>query len=820
MRRTWAGLSDPGGLPGSFRRADGHRRRLRGRNDCGGFALLMPTTDVVLRGGDQRHCEERGAGEVSSMALNQPLITRVADGEKPALPQTTSVSRPSSDAMRPAPAADIALSKSASRPTSRLDERRRIWLDAYDGVRRETERRAAPLAPEDQVIQSMADASPTKWHRAHTTWFFEQFLVMPKLADYLVFDERFAFLFNSYYVAAGPRHERPKRGLLTRPTCDEVAAYRTHVDARVARMLAPVSAGALDDILPVLELGLHHEQQHQELILTDILHAFAQNPCAPAYDAQWTFPASQANGEGIVVLDGGVYRIGHDGDGFMFDNEGPAHEVLLQPVRLGNLVTNAEWLEFMADGGYGNAMLWLSDGWANVQAEGWSAPGYWRQIDGAWFAMTLAGRRAVDPAAPVCHVSYYEADAFARWAGRHLPTEAEWEAAARSGRLADAFGIVWQWTRSAYAPYPGYRATADALGEYNGKFMVNQMVLRGSSLATPEGHARASYRNFFYPPSLAIHRPAARRLRIGPPRRLTNKVSPHACTCPRCASLRTAFDDGKLRRRRDGRPDGGSEGAAGEVFLRQHRLAPVRAHYRAARILSDPHRARDPENPCSRHRKTPATAICHGRVRQRLRPEGVDPAARRAACRRLSAGGYFVGISAPGSRAFAPQLSQARCGSDRRRFLPAVHAAGRGYAIAPRRLLSRLHHRQLRAARGLHVPAQCRKNPRAGRDAHRRRRPGEGPRGAQRRLQRRGRRDGEVQSQCAGAHQSRARCQFQSQMLRASRLLQPRALAHRDASRQHPAAEGEAQRRDHRVPRRRDDPHREQLQVHAQIVRR
>src|SRR5262245_12150604 len=413
----------------------------------------------------------------------------------------TFVSYASSDAARRLRPDDTALAASTSRPSMQADERRRLWLAAYDGVRRETERRAAPLAPEDQVIQSMPDASPTKWHRAHTTWFFEQFLVTPRLADYRVFDERFAFLFNSYYVAAGPRHERPKRGLITRPTVDEVAAYRAHVDAAVARLLTTASAAALDAILPILELGLHHEQQHQELILTDILHAFAQNPTAPAYDARWTWPATQSRAEGFVTLDGGVHRVGNDDGGFMFDNEGPAHEVLLQPVRVAaNLVTNAEWLEFMADGGYANAMLWLSDGWATVQAEDWTAPGYWRQIDGVWFAMTLGGLRPVDPSAPVCHVSYYEADAFARWAGKHLPTEAEWEIAARSDRLGDAFGLVWQWTRSPYAPYPGYRATADALGEYNGKFMVNQMVLRGSSLATPDGHARATYRNFFYPP--------------------------------------------------------------------------------------------------------------------------------------------------------------------------------------------------------------------------------------------------------------------------------------------------------------------------------
>jgi ergothioneine biosynthesis protein EgtB len=429
------------------------------------------------------------------MGLNLPPIESRADEEAPVVPARTN---PGAAPVR-ASAGDIAILDRQS--GMRSDERRRFWRRAFDAVRGETERRAAPLAPEDQVIQSMPDASPTKWHRAHTTWFFEQFLLAPGLADYRVFDERFAFLFNSYYVAAGPRHERPKRGLITRPGADEVTAYRAHVDAAVARLLAIASDATLDNILPILELGLHHEQQHQELILTDILHAFAQNSTAPAYDAQWSWRASPAEAEGFVAIEGGIYTIGNDGNGFRFDNEGPAHEVLLQPVRLArNLVTNAEWLEFMADGGYDTATLWLSDGWNIVQAEGWAAPGYWQQIDGVWFAMTLGGLRPVDPSAPVCHVSYYEADAFARWAGRHLPSEAEWEVAARTGALDDAFGIAWQWTRSPYAPYPGYRAAKDALGEYNGKFMVNQMVLRGSSLATPAGHARVSYRNFFYPP--------------------------------------------------------------------------------------------------------------------------------------------------------------------------------------------------------------------------------------------------------------------------------------------------------------------------------
>jgi ergothioneine biosynthesis protein EgtB len=386
-----------------------------------------------------------------------------------------------------------------SRP--RTVDLRKTWLDAYCAVRAETERRAAPLSPEDQVIQSMPDASPTKWHRAHTTWFFEQFLLVPNVPGYRVFDERFAFLFNSYYVAAGPRHARPKRGLLTRPDCSEVAAYRAHVDAGVARLIETTDAAALPEIVRLVELGLNHEQQHQELILTDILHAFAQNPTSPAYDPQWRAPATHARDDDFVTIEGGIYALGDDTGGFVFDNERPAHQVLLQPVRIARgLVTNREWLAFMQDGGYQNPALWLSDGWATVAAEGWTAPFHWQETDGRWRQMSLGGLRAVEPDAPVCHVSYYEADAFARWTGKHLPTEAEWEVAARGELIDDAFGIVWQWTRSAYSPYPGYRAPDGALGEYNGKFMVNQMVLRGSSLATPDGHTRATYRNFFYPP--------------------------------------------------------------------------------------------------------------------------------------------------------------------------------------------------------------------------------------------------------------------------------------------------------------------------------
>ena len=377
---------------------------------------------------------------------------------------------------------------------------RTMWRDRFRAVRAETEQRAAPLSAEDQAVQSMPDASPTKWHRAHTTWFFEQFLLLPHLAGYRVFDERFAYLFNSYYVAAGPRHARPKRGLLTRPDCGEIAAFRAHVDEGVERLIAAATDAKWPEVVRILEIGLHHEQQHQELILTDILHAFAQNPIAPAYRGDWQAPRAQPSRAEFAELPGGIHSIGFAGEGYCFDNEGPAHRVLLQPLRIARgLVTNAQWLDFMADGGYATPSLWLSDGWAAVAAEGWNAPGHWQEQDGAWLVLTLGGLRLVDPHAPVAHVSYYEADAFARWASKHLPTEAEWEVAARANLIDDAFGIVWQWTRSAYLPYPGYRAPDGALGEYNGKFMVSQMVLRGSSQATPAGHARASYRNFFYP---------------------------------------------------------------------------------------------------------------------------------------------------------------------------------------------------------------------------------------------------------------------------------------------------------------------------------
>ncbi|MBI3434671.1 MAG: ergothioneine biosynthesis protein EgtB [Proteobacteria bacterium] len=381
------------------------------------------------------------------------------------------------------------------------DDARARMLARFQAVRAETERRAAPLTPEDQCVQSMPDASPAKWHRAHTTWFFEQFVLGPNAPSYQVFDDRFAYLFNSYYVAAGPRHARPMRGLITRPDAQHVGAYRRHVDAAMQRLFATLASDALERVLTLVEIGLNHEQQHQELMLTDILHAFAHNPHPPAFDECWEPPRPQCR-TGRFALPEGIHSIGHAGEGFSFDNEGPAHRELVGPVALSRaLVGNGQWLDFMRDGGYATPSLWLSDGWAAREAQGWEAPGYWREVDGRWLAFTLGGLRAVDAAAPVCHVSYYEADAFARWSGAQLPSEAEWEVAARAGEIGDAFSLAWQWTRSAYSAYPGYRAAADALGEYNGKFMVNQMVLRGASLATPAGHARPTYRNFFQPPA-------------------------------------------------------------------------------------------------------------------------------------------------------------------------------------------------------------------------------------------------------------------------------------------------------------------------------
>ncbi len=367
-------------------------------------------------------------------------------------------------------------------------------------VRRGSLDLAAPLEVEDQCAQAMEDASPTKWHLAHTTWFFESFVLEPFLPEHRTFDPRFKYCFNSYYESEGPRQPRSRRGLLTRPTAAEVAAYRAHVDEELARL---VDMGLLEDktVSARIELGVQHEEQHQELILADILALFAANPLRPAYRRPAPRP-HRPPAQPLRWREGadGLAEIGNDGRGFAFDNETPRHRVWLEPHRLGHrLVTAGDWLEFMAAGGYETPTLWLADGWAHVTAEGWRAPLYWERADGVWLRMTLEGMRAVDNNDPVVHVSYFEADAFARWAGARLPTEAEWETAAAAVDLDQMFGEVWQYTQSAYAPYPGFAPAAGALGEYNGKFMVSQQVLRGSSHATPRAHARATYRNFFYP---------------------------------------------------------------------------------------------------------------------------------------------------------------------------------------------------------------------------------------------------------------------------------------------------------------------------------
>jgi ergothioneine biosynthesis protein EgtB len=375
----------------------------------------------------------------------------------------------------------------------------------YRAVRAETERRAEPLSAEDQLVQSMPDCSPTKWHRAHTSWFFETFLLAGQ-DWYASFDPRFGYLFNSYYEAVGARHPRPLRGVLARPSMEEVAAYRVHVDRAMERLLE--GDGLAGETEALVELGLQHEQQHQELILTDIKHAFWCNPLRPAYGPLFELrddvtglerPAAQH-----LAIERGLHEIGAGPDGFAFDNERPRHPVYLGPSRVAARPVNCnEYLAFIEDGGYSRPEFWLSDGWATVQAENWTAPLYWEPGPAGWRVFTLAGDRALRPDEPVRHVSFYEAAAFAAWSGKRLPTEFEWEAAMASDvglRGECRFGDVWEWTASAYQPYPGYQAPPGAIGEYNGKFMCNQMVLRGGSWATPEGHSRPTYRNFF-PPS-------------------------------------------------------------------------------------------------------------------------------------------------------------------------------------------------------------------------------------------------------------------------------------------------------------------------------
>ena len=419
-----------------------------------------------------------------------------------------------------APILERSASSSTSPPDHDAGRTENLRTD-YDRVRAFTEELAAPLSAEDQTVQSMPDVSPTKWHRAHTSWFFETFLLSPRLAGYSEFDPSYAYLFNSYYEAVGARHPRPERGHISRPGIAEIGEYRRHVDAAMASLLGRELA---PEVLDLVELGINHEQQHQELLLMDIKHVLSRNVLQPAYAPLPSGAQNQGERAGqderkVRWLEhpGGPVEIGHSEQAFAFDNETPRHVVHVVPFALADrLVTCGEWLEFIEDGGYSHPELWLSEGWATVQEHAWTSPLYWERLaeDGTIF--TLFGPRPLDHREPVVHVSYYEADAFARWSGTRLPTEAEWETvAAATGAPSEAshrphpldpggdaevtqfYGAVWQWTSSSYSPYPGFRPAPGAVGEYNGKFMVNQQVLRGSACVTPDGHARLTYRNFF-----------------------------------------------------------------------------------------------------------------------------------------------------------------------------------------------------------------------------------------------------------------------------------------------------------------------------------